>query len=117
MHRVWLVALSALSLCAQTAIDWSKQKPEILERYRDLIKIDSRAGNETKAAKYIRHILEAEGIAAKVYAKDPARANLVARIRGNGSKRPLLILAQADVVGVQPEKWPVDPFGAVMKDG
>jgi len=117
MHRFWAVALSTLSVCAQTQIDWSKQKPEILERYRDLIKIDTRAGNETKAVEYIRRVLESDGIPAKVFAKDPARANLVARIKGNGSKRPLLILAHTDVVGVQPEKWPVDPFGAVMKDG
>ena len=41
----------------------------------------------------------------------------MARLKGNGSKRPLLILAHTDVVGVQREKWPVDPFGAVMKDG
>ena len=41
----------------------------------------------------------------------------MARLKGNGSKRPLLILAHTDVVPVQREKWPVDPFGAVMKDG
>src|SRR4030095_1402578 len=40
-----------------------------------------------------------------------------ARWRGNGTKRPLLILAHTDVVSVQRDKWPVDPFGAVMKDG
>ena len=38
-------------------------------------------------------------------------------MKGNGSKRPLLILAHTDVVAVQTEKWTVDPFGAVMKDG
>jgi len=41
----------------------------------------------------------------------------VVRIKGNGQKRPLLILAHTDVVGVQPEKWPVDPFSATIKDG
>ena len=56
-------------------------------------------------------------IPTKTFALDPNRANLVARLKGNGSKRPLLILAHTDVVGVQKEKWPVDPFGAVMKDG
>ncbi|MEI9973572.1 MAG: M20/M25/M40 family metallo-hydrolase [Ignavibacteriota bacterium] len=66
---------------------------------------------------YIRHVLEAEGIATKTFAQDPARANLVARLKGNGSKRPLLILAHTDVVGVQMEKWPLDPFGAILKDG
>ena len=62
-------------------------------------------------------MLEAEGIPTRTFALDPNRANLVARLKGNGSKRPLLILAHTDVVGVQREKWPVDPFGAVMKDG
>jgi acetylornithine deacetylase/succinyl-diaminopimelate desuccinylase-like protein len=61
-------------------------------------------------------VLEA-GIPTQTFALDPARANLVARIKGTGSKRPLLLLAHTDVVGVQREKWPVDPFGAVIKDG
>jgi acetylornithine deacetylase/succinyl-diaminopimelate desuccinylase-like protein len=62
-------------------------------------------------------VLDTDGIPSKTFAQDPARANLVARIKGNGSKRPLLILAHTDVVGVQPEKWPVDPFSAAIKDG
>src|SRR5439155_7371796 len=66
---------------------------------------------------YLKKILGGEGIQTKTFALDPKRANLVARLRGNGSKRPLLILAHTDVVGVQREKWPVDPFSAVMKDG
>ena len=62
-------------------------------------------------------MLEAEGIPTQTLALDPARANLVARLKGNGAKRPLLILAHTDVVPVQREKWPVDPFAAEMKDG
>ena len=117
MRRAWILFVVAVPIFSQVKIDWDKQKTETLKIYRDLIRIDSRAGNETKAIDYIRRVLEAEGIPTKTFALDPARANLVARIKGNGSKRPLLILAHTDVVGVQPEKWPVDPFGAVMKDG
>jgi acetylornithine deacetylase/succinyl-diaminopimelate desuccinylase-like protein len=117
MRRAWLLLLLAFSLGAQSKIDWDKQKTEILKHYRDLIQIDTRAGNETKAVEYIRHVLDTDGIPSKTFAQDPARANLVARIKGNGSKRPLLILAHTDVVGVQPEKWPVDPFSAAIKDG
>jgi len=105
---------------AQTpSIDWGKQKAEILNHYRSLIQINTSnpPGNETKALEYIKKVLEAEGIPTKTFALDPNRANLVARLKGNGSKRPLLILAHTDVVGVQREKWPVDPFGAVLKDG
>lgn len=117
MKYVWALLLCALPVWAQSGIDWEKQKTEILKYYRDLIQIDTRAGNETKAVEYIRRVLEGDGISSKTLAQDPARANLVARISGNGSKRPLLILAHTDVVGVQPEKWPVDPFSAAIKDG
>src|SRR5580765_7839575 len=114
--------LSACSLRAQApsagkAPDWGKLRAEILERYRALVKIDTTSGRETLAVDYLKKALEAEGIATKTFALDSKRANLVARITGNGSKRPLLILAHTDVVGVQREKWPVDPFGAVIKDG
>ncbi len=111
------MTLPFLLLALALPIEWSRQKTEILKIYRDLIQIDTRAGNETKAVDYIRRVLEAEGIPTKTFALDPARANLVARLKGNGTKRPLLILAHTDVVGVQAEKWPVDPFGAVIKDG
>ena len=115
MTRAILVLL-ATPLFSQT-VDWSSQKTEILKHYRDLIQIDTRAGNETKAVDYIRQVLEADGIPTQTFAQDPARANIVARLKGNGTKKPLLILAHTDVVGVQPEKWPLDPFGAIMKDG
>src|SRR5438128_12606556 len=72
---------------------------------------------EAPAVEYLKKVFDAEGIPATIFAKDPKHPNLVARLKGNGSKRPVLILAHTDVVGVQREKWPVDPFGAVMKDG
>ncbi|HEY1308259.1 MAG TPA: M20/M25/M40 family metallo-hydrolase [Vicinamibacterales bacterium] len=117
-----LAILSTVTLIAQApgagkAPDWEKLRPEILERYRDLVKIDTTAGRETVAVEYLKKVLEAEGIATQTFALDPKRANLVARLKGNGTKRPLLILAHTDVVGVQREKWPVDPFAAVVKDG
>src|SRR5262245_32331851 len=95
-------------------VDWEKLRPEILGRYRSLIQIDSTSGHETRVVDYLKKLLEAEGIPTRTFALDPARANLVARLKGNGSRRPLLILAHTDVVGVQREKWLVDPFGAVI---
>src|SRR5438309_3843136 len=112
-----LCVLSARAATATNRIDWEKVKPEILERYRALIQLDTTSGHETRAVDYLKKVIEAEGIQTKTFALDPNRANLVARIKGSGSKRPLLIFAHTDVVGVQREKWPVDPFGAVMKDG
>jgi acetylornithine deacetylase/succinyl-diaminopimelate desuccinylase-like protein len=74
-------------------------------------------GNETAAANYVKAVLASEGIDSELYALEPERANLVARIKGNGSKRPILIMGHTDVVGVQPERWSEDPFGGARKDG
>jgi acetylornithine deacetylase/succinyl-diaminopimelate desuccinylase-like protein len=102
---------------AAQRVDWAKVQPEVLERFTTLLKIDTSnpPGNETRAANAIRAMLEREGIAVKLFAADPARANLVARLKGSGSKRPLLLMGHTDTVGVQREKWAVDPFGAVRK--
>ena len=92
---------------------------ETLRHFTALLRIDTSnpPGNETEAAKYLAGVLQREGIPVKLLALDPARANLVARIQGNGSARPIAILGHTDVVGVQRSKWSVDPFGALRKDG
>jgi len=96
-----------------------KLNAETLRHYTALLRIDTSnpPGNETAAAKYLADVLEREGIPVKLLALDPARSNLVARIRGNGSARPIAILGHTDVVGAQRSKWSVDPFGAVRKNG
>src|SRR5437588_11237820 len=112
-----LLALASTAAGQGPAINWEKEKAEILQHYRALVQIDTTYGNETKVVEYLKNVLDREGIPSKTFAKDPNRANLLARLKGNGSKRPLLILAHTDVVPVQREKWPVDPFGALLKDG
>src|SRR5262245_65917858 len=115
---ILLSLVSASTGISQTrSVDWQKQQSEILQHYRALVQINTTYGDETKVVECLKKVLDAEGIPSKTFALDPKRANLVARLKGNGSKRPLLILAHTDVVAVQKEKWPVDPFGAVMKDG
>ncbi len=101
------------------SVDWQKLEPEILDRFSELLKIDSSnpPGNETKVAKLVQSVLEKEGIPSRMFSLDPNRANLVARIKGSGAKRPILIMGHTDVVGVQREKWSVDPFAAVRKNG
>lgn len=120
MKMLVLAAVAASAAWAQTpAINWEKQNAETLRHFRALVQIDTSnpPGNEIKAVEYLKKVIEAEGIPTQTFALDPNRPNLVARLKGNGSKRPLLILAHTDVVRVQRDKWPVDPFGAVLKDG
>jgi acetylornithine deacetylase/succinyl-diaminopimelate desuccinylase-like protein len=116
----FLVLLATAAGAGQRySLDWKTLEPEVVERLSDLVRIDTSnpPGNETRAANAIQAVLEREGIPCRLFAVDPARANLVARIKGNGSKRPLLLLGHTDVVGVQRERWSVDPFAAIRKEG
>ena len=85
----------------------------------DLVKIDTSnpPGNEVKAANYIKGVLDKEGIASEIFESAPGRGNIVARLKGNGSKRPLLLMGHLDEVGVERDKWTVEPFAAIVKDG
>jgi len=100
-------------------VDWDEIGEESINHLIDLVRINTSnpPGNETEAANYIKAALAAEGIDSEMFALDPDRANLVARIKGNGSKRPILIMGHTDVVGVQAERWTEDPFGGLRQDG
>jgi acetylornithine deacetylase/succinyl-diaminopimelate desuccinylase-like protein len=114
--------LALLAVCAMAAerypVDWTAAHPEIVRLLSALIRQDTTnpPGNETRAAKVIQSALEREGIPVQLFASDPARANLVARLRGNGSKRPLLLMGHTDTVGVQRENWTVEPFAALRRN-
>jgi acetylornithine deacetylase/succinyl-diaminopimelate desuccinylase-like protein len=85
----------------------------------ELIKIDTSnpPGNETPAADYIRREMEKEGIAAEVIGGEPSRQNVIARLKGSGQQRPLLLMAHTDVVPVDPAQWTVPAFAGLVKDG
>lgn len=123
MRRALLILVTLLpaTLLAQDRylIDWDEVGEEAIGHLVNLVQINTSnpPGNETEAANYIQAALAAEGIESEMFALDPDRANLVARIRGNGSKRPILFMGHTDVVGVQAERWTEDPFGGLRKDG
>jgi acetylornithine deacetylase/succinyl-diaminopimelate desuccinylase-like protein len=71
-------------------------------------------GNELPAILVVRDILEQAGFPAgsfQILESAPNRGNLVARIKGDGSQRPLLLSGHVDVVPVERERWSHDPFG------
>ena len=112
---IWLQAGQA----PRPAPDFSKTRDEAVQLLQSLIQIDTSnpPGNETVAAEYIKGLLDKEGIASEIHGLQPGRGNIVARLKGNGRKRPLLLMAHTDVVGVERDKWTVDPFGGVIKNG
>ena len=118
-----LLTLAALAaaLRAQSPAqpDWTAVQAETLAHFQSLVRLDTAdpPGNEKPAADYLVGVLQHEGIPFEVFAREPHRPNVVARLTGTGRKRPLLIMAHMDVVSVDAKKWAHPPFGAVREDG
>jgi acetylornithine deacetylase/succinyl-diaminopimelate desuccinylase-like protein len=75
-------------------------------------------GNEAGIANLLAPRFKALGFEVDVVqTPEPGKAHFIARLRGTGARRPVLIAAHADVVGVEREKWTVDPFAGVVKNG
>jgi acetylornithine deacetylase/succinyl-diaminopimelate desuccinylase-like protein len=120
--RVWLAAAlvsAAVSLGAQSRPaqpDWTAIEPEALGIYQSLIRFDSSAA-EKPEADWLKQLFDGAGIPAQVFSIDPQRPNVVARLKGNGSRRPLLILGHLDTVTVDASKWTFPPFSATRDGG
>jgi acetylornithine deacetylase/succinyl-diaminopimelate desuccinylase-like protein len=73
-------------------------------------------GNETPAAHLLRDYLARDGIACELIARDPARANLVARLPG-GDGPTLMLTGHTDTVLADPTEWSRDPWSGDVVDG
>jgi acetylornithine deacetylase/succinyl-diaminopimelate desuccinylase-like protein len=114
-----IAGLAAAMLVAQSG----PNDPRAREIFKELIEInttDTPNGNVTRAAEAVAARLTAAGFPAadvQVLGPDPKKGNLVARLRGTGAKRPLLLLAHLDVVEAKREDWSFDPFTLREQDG
>jgi acetylornithine deacetylase/succinyl-diaminopimelate desuccinylase-like protein len=124
---VALNLLLAAPAAAQTAprsqsIDWERLLDETVQVLSEYLKIDTTTppGNELEAAHYLKGILEKEGIEAEILDSTgigAGRANLYARLKGNGSKKAIALVNHMDVVPADLRYWTVDPFAGTVKDG
>ncbi len=114
-----LVVLLSFTPCSAVDIDWSKAQAEAVKLLQELIRFNTTnpPGNERALALYLQKLLEADGIESRVLEFTPGRANLYARIKGDASRRPLILLSHTDVVVAEPERWSVPPFAGVIRDG
>lgn len=117
--RLLLCWAALAALAHAQAIDWIAVETETLRHFTALIQLDTQnpPGNETRAVDYIKGVLDAEGIPSKTLALEPGRANLIARLKGSGAKRPLLVMAHTDTVQVDAAKWTYPPFSARREGG
>jgi acetylornithine deacetylase/succinyl-diaminopimelate desuccinylase-like protein len=117
MHHFLLAAL----LCPAIAFAQNGETAaDLAARYLpELIRLDTTnpPGNETRVARYLKQVADREGIPAELLGDDPGRLNFVARLKGTGRERPLLLIAHSDVVPADRAQWSVDPFAAVQKNG
>jgi acetylornithine deacetylase/succinyl-diaminopimelate desuccinylase-like protein len=100
-------------------IDWEGALWSCISHLQALIRMDTvnPPGQEIGVARYLDDVLRGAGIPTVLLEPDPGRAALVARLRGTGRERPVLLLAHMDVVGVERDKWTTKPFGAEILDG
>lgn len=112
-------AFSFCSFAQPKQPDWDKLQEETMKRFQAILKVNSSVatGYEAPVVEYLKAVLEAEGIATKVYFNDPKHPNLVARIKGSGKRKPVLLMAHTDVVSVDTTKWTHPPFSATREGG
>jgi acetylornithine deacetylase/succinyl-diaminopimelate desuccinylase-like protein/beta-lactamase class A len=86
----------------------------------ELIRIDNSnpPGREQQLAELLAGKLRPLGFEIEIVPTPEAgKAHLIARLKGDGSRKPILIASHADTVGVERDKWSVDPFAGLIKDG
>jgi acetylornithine deacetylase/succinyl-diaminopimelate desuccinylase-like protein len=116
-----MMVAAAAAVAAQQAAqpDWPKIEEETMRHYQAVLRLDTRnpPGNEHIVAEYVKKVLDAEGIPSQIVGSDMNRPNLIARLKGNGRKRPLLVMGHSDVVTVDDAKWKFPAFSATRDGG
>ena len=129
MKRMLLAILAAIALLYWAYFEGSAraqtrtaQQQLAVDVYKELVEINTvtATGDTARAAEAMAARLRASGFSesdVQVFTPAPRKGNLVARLRGTGARKPILLLAHLDVVEARREDWSVDPFKLIEKDG
>ena len=119
LWSILTLAVSDFAVAQETPWNQTRAQSETSGFLKDLIRLDTQnpPGNESKVAEYLAAVLTREDIPFEIIEPVPGRASIVARIKGDGSKQPLLLIAHEDVVPVQRDHWSIDPFAGVETGG
>jgi acetylornithine deacetylase/succinyl-diaminopimelate desuccinylase-like protein len=99
-------------------INWPRYHDMAVDLMQQYLRVNTSnpPGNEIEAARFLKKIFDQHGIENEIFEFKPGRANIIARLKGNGSKRPIILLSHTDVVTAEPASWEVDPFSGVIKN-
>jgi acetylornithine deacetylase/succinyl-diaminopimelate desuccinylase-like protein len=97
-------------------INWPHYQDMAVDLMQQYLRINTSnpPGNEIEAARFFKKIFDQHGIENEIFEYKTGRANIIARLKGNGSKRPIILLSHTDVVTAEPASWEVDP--AIIKN-
>lgn len=124
--RAWMLPVLVMSAMVHTASaaqvpDWNevlKQATGYLQQY---LRIDTTnpPGDVRQAVSFLTGILRTAQIDHEIFVADEAsgKLNVLARLKGSGKAKPILMINHMDVVPAESDQWQVDPFGGVMQDG
>jgi acetylornithine deacetylase/succinyl-diaminopimelate desuccinylase-like protein len=111
--------LTSVARAQNGGIDWTRYQDMAVDLMQQYLRVNTSnpPGNEIEAARFFKKIFDQHGIENEIFEYKSGRANIIARLKGNGSKRPIILLSHTDVVTAEPSAWQVDPFSGVIKNG
>jgi acetylornithine deacetylase/succinyl-diaminopimelate desuccinylase-like protein len=114
-----IAALLVAAGIARAEIRWEPYQDESVGLLQKYLRIDTQnpPGNEARAAEFFHALFDAAGIPNTVFAYAPGRANIIARWKGDGSRRPLILLNHLDTVRADSTQWKAPPFSGEIRDG
>jgi acetylornithine deacetylase/succinyl-diaminopimelate desuccinylase-like protein len=100
-------------------MDWDHLLDEAVHRLQEYLCINTvnPPGNEIEGVRFFKKIFDAESIPCQIFEPSPGRGNLLATLKGSGKKKPVLLLSHMDVVSVEKDRWSIDPFAGIIRDG
>jgi acetylornithine deacetylase/succinyl-diaminopimelate desuccinylase-like protein len=114
-----LILLLGAAHGAEAAFSWEALEEEAVSLLRRYIQIDTTnpPANEINAARFLKAVFDREGIESRIVESAPGRANFYARLRGDGTKKGVILLHHMDVVPADGKGWQEPPFSGAVRDG
>src|SRR6185436_8405908 len=102
-----LLATVFAASAVHAEVDWKKEDVEVLKHFQNLVRMDTAdpPGSEQATADYLVKTLKDAGVDVQTFVKKEGRPNVVARLKGSGKKKPILIMAHQDTVNIDAAKW------------